>query len=114
MTAASPERATRVERRSLPSMGSTRTRRSKEGDEQQHPSEPAKESSSSTDRCPQCPENEVETAETTAAKVDWVRCDSCKTWFHWRCVGEGGELEAIDKWYAYNAYGLNDPSTTVI
>jgi F-box and leucine-rich repeat protein 10/11 len=29
----------------------------------------------------------------------WVRCDSCKTWYHWRCVGEDGQLETIDKWF---------------
>lgn len=29
----------------------------------------------------------------------WVRCDFCKTWYHWRCVGENGQLETIDKWF---------------
>jgi hypothetical protein len=29
----------------------------------------------------------------------WVRCDFCKTWYHWRCVGENGKLDTIDKWF---------------
>jgi hypothetical protein len=29
----------------------------------------------------------------------WVMCDSCKTWYHWRCVGENGQLDTIDKWF---------------
>lgn len=49
------------------------------------------------EKCPAC-----EGASTQVDKVDqenWVRCDACRTWFHWRCVGEG-DLEAIDKWCA--------------
>ena len=33
-----------------------------------------------------------------AEKESWVRCDACKTWFHWRCAGEG-DLDAVGKWY---------------
>ncbi len=49
------------------------------------------------EKCPAC-----EGADHQVDKVDqenWVRCDACRTWFHWRCVGEG-DLEAIDKWCA--------------
>lgn len=38
-------------------------------------------------------------------KENWVRCDVCKTWFHWRCAGEG-ELDVIDKWYAHTCATL--------
>lgn len=81
-------------------MGSTRPKRSKEvADSQQNSPVAPTEEKSDTDKCPQCPENEVETEETTAAKENWVRCDACKVWFHWRCVGEAGDLDTIDKWY---------------
>ncbi|EIW60698.1 Clavaminate synthase-like protein [Trametes versicolor FP-101664 SS1] len=53
------------------------------------------------DKCPACkntvrPEGEPIIA---ADKEKWVRCDACKTWFHWRCVGEGGDLDTIGKWF---------------
>lgn len=39
-----------------------------------------------------------EDAVDEAGKESWVRCDACKRWFHWRCAGEGGALDLIDKW----------------
>jgi F-box/leucine-rich repeat protein 10/11 len=33
-------------------------------------------------------------------KERWIRCDACKTWYHWRCVGHGDDIESIDKWCA--------------
>lgn len=51
------------------------------------------------DRCPACKE-ETRLDWNDADKENWVRCDACKTWFHWRCVGEG-DLEAIGKWYVF-------------
>lgn len=53
------------------------------------------------DKCPACKnENVAEPGAATADKEKWVRCDACKTWFHWRCVGQGGDLDAVDQWYA--------------
>ncbi|KAI0028349.1 hypothetical protein K488DRAFT_80716 [Vararia minispora EC-137] len=46
--------------------------------------------------CPACTEAG---ASTDIEKESWVRCDYCKTWYHWRCVGDGGDLSVIDKWY---------------
>ncbi|KAI0362800.1 Clavaminate synthase-like protein [Trametes cingulata] len=55
------------------------------------------------DRCPACKDAQVkaegESEQSAADKEKWVRCDACKTWFHWRCVGEGGDLDAVDKWF---------------
>ena len=50
------------------------------------------------DRCPECKGSVPEGSQVAADKEKWVRCDACKTWFHWRCVGEGGDLDAVDKW----------------
>lgn len=50
------------------------------------------------DLCPSC-----SVAVTRDVKDEdsesWVRCDFCKTWYHWRCVGENGRLDVIDKWF---------------
>ena len=50
------------------------------------------------DLCPSC-----NVALSRDVKDDdsesWVRCDFCKTWYHWRCVGENGQLDTIDKWF---------------
>lgn len=49
------------------------------------------------DKCPACKDGEPDEAQVGADKEQWVRCDACKTWFHWRCAGEG-DLDAVDKW----------------
>ena len=49
------------------------------------------------DKCPACTE-ETSRPRDDADKESWVRCDACKTWYHWRCAGEG-DLEAVGKWY---------------
>ncbi|KDQ60551.1 hypothetical protein JAAARDRAFT_125212 [Jaapia argillacea MUCL 33604] len=68
-------------------------------------------SRSQQDSCPACTSNQ--TAEWNAAdKENWVRCDSCKTWYHWRCAGDGGDLERIDKWFCEDCLA-KDPSRTV-
>jgi F-box/leucine-rich repeat protein 10/11 len=51
------------------------------------------------DKCPAC-KNEDSELWNAADKENWVQCDACKAWYHWRCVGNGGDLESIDKWYA--------------
>ena len=52
--------------------------------------------STAEERCPACTEG----AAAPEEKENWVRCDACKDWFHWRCVAdEGQELSQIDKWY---------------
>ncbi|EGN96043.1 hypothetical protein SERLA73DRAFT_162011 [Serpula lacrymans var. lacrymans S7.3] len=53
-----------------------------------------------TDSCPACKSDEgSESSLSIFTKQSWVRCDACKTWFHWLCVGNGGELETIDRWF---------------
>jgi len=46
------------------------------------------------DSCPSCREG------VQGEKHNWIRCDACKTWFHWACAGNGGDLELINKWCA--------------
>ena len=48
--------------------------------------------------CPACPVDSNANELTNDESTEWVRCDACKTWYHWRCVGNGQELENIDKW----------------
>ncbi|TFY81734.1 hypothetical protein EWM64_g2277 [Hericium alpestre] len=55
------------------------------------------EPSASADACPACKDASQSSAD--AEKESWVRCDACKKWFHWRCVGAGEQLEALDKWF---------------
>ncbi|EIN07626.1 jumonji protein [Punctularia strigosozonata HHB-11173 SS5] len=78
--------------------------------------EPSAKRSAEEDRCPACePKDEQGSgAETPAAdKESWVRCDACKTWFHWRCVGQGGgDLEAVDKWFCTPCRS-KDPSRVI-
>lgn len=50
------------------------------------------------DRCPACSTDGTSENWAAADKESWVRCDACKTWFHWRCAGNGGDLDAVDKW----------------
>ncbi|KAF9456493.1 jumonji superfamily protein [Collybia nuda] len=52
----------------------------------------------STSSCPACAENPTE-SPNAYDKENWIRCDICKTWYHWRCAGNGGDVETIDKWY---------------
>jgi len=49
------------------------------------------------DKCPAC-HDEGEQSSNPADRESWVRCDACKNWFHWRCVGQQGDLETVDKW----------------
>ncbi|EMD34482.1 hypothetical protein CERSUDRAFT_140998 [Gelatoporia subvermispora B] len=63
------------------------------------------------DLCPACKKDD--TAQWAAAdKENWVRCDACKTWFHWRCAGDGGDLDAVDKWFCKTCMAA-DPARTI-
>lgn len=50
--------------------------------------------------CPACKDDEPRVAD--AEKENWIRCDACTKWFHWRCVKDtvsgAAEPEALDKW----------------
>jgi F-box and leucine-rich repeat protein 10/11 len=50
------------------------------------------------DRCLACKDDKP--TEENGSKEDWVQCDACKQWYHWRCVRNGAEyeLDALDKW----------------
>ncbi|CAE6433383.1 unnamed protein product [Rhizoctonia solani] len=59
--------------------------------------EPKRESSEDAwDRCAACKPDAVAPSK---AKTVWAECEKCGTWFHWDCVGEGGDINLIDKWY---------------
>lgn len=49
------------------------------------------------DTCPDCKNQQDPNAEPST-KDNWIRCDACKTWYHWVCAGNGGDPDAIDKW----------------
>ncbi|KAH9079132.1 JmjC domain-containing histone demethylation protein 1 [Lactarius deliciosus] len=53
---------------------------------------------SQEDLCPACCVSLTRDVKDEDSE-SWVRCDSCKTWYHWRCVGENGQLDVIDKWF---------------
>ncbi|KIJ30334.1 hypothetical protein M422DRAFT_784040 [Sphaerobolus stellatus SS14] len=59
---------------------------------------PGKSSDKDKDRCPACSDKVVDSEITD--KDIWISCDKCKTWFHWRCLGETGDPEAWSKWCA--------------
>ncbi|KAG8748693.1 JmjC domain-containing histone demethylation protein 1 [Ceratobasidium sp. 414] len=54
------------------------------------------ESEEMWDRCAACrPDSPL----ANKAKTVWAECEACGTWFHWDCVGEGGDINRVDKWY---------------
>ena len=55
----------------------------------------------SDDKCPACSDGTAQQEKDSGEKESWVRCDACKTWFHWRCAGDG-DLDAIGKWCAFD------------
>lgn len=61
------------------------------------PGQEAAPNEQENDKCPACKNGESE-AWAAVDKENWVRCDACKTWYHWRCAGDGGDLDAVDKW----------------
>ncbi|KAF8078221.1 jumonji superfamily protein [Lyophyllum atratum] len=48
--------------------------------------------------CPSCPAGS-DSPHNAFSKEQWIRCDVCVTWYHWRCAGSGGDVETVDKWY---------------
>jgi F-box and leucine-rich repeat protein 10/11 len=55
------------------------------------------ENESSTDHCPACTDESVQNLQVED-KEEWAMCGACKTWYHWRCAGNGEELDTVDKW----------------
>lgn len=49
------------------------------------------------DSCPGCTPTSRELMKGSK-KESWIGCDNCKTWYHWRCVGNGEDVGNISKW----------------
>ncbi|KAJ7070349.1 jumonji superfamily protein [Mycena belliarum] len=79
--------------------------------------------SHAADSCPGC------TTESSASfnqfeKENWIRCDVCKTWYHWRCASteppsflsedekKDYTIDRIDKWYCKPCLE-KEPSRTI-
>ncbi|KAJ6547217.1 JmjC domain-containing histone demethylation protein 1 [Mycena capillaripes] len=79
--------------------------------------------SHAAETCPGC------TTESSASfnqfeKENWIRCDVCKTWYHWRCASteppsflseedkKDYNIDKIDKWYCKPCLD-KDPSRTI-
>lgn len=86
-------RTTRSTARKSPSKESSESLVQAEADE----NETVETSHTADDTCPAC--NIDESPLNAAEKESWVRCDTCKTWYHWVCAGNGGDLEVVDKWW---------------
>ncbi|KAF8163101.1 jumonji superfamily protein [Crassisporium funariophilum] len=50
------------------------------------------------DSCPSCT-SETRELMNGSRKENWIECDNCNTWYHWRCAGNGEDVENIAKWY---------------
>ncbi|KAI6019698.1 Clavaminate synthase-like protein [Pisolithus orientalis] len=66
---------------------------------------------SQEETCPDCKDHQASEVDPTT-KDSWIRCDACKTWYHWVCAGNGGDPDAIDKWYCKPCV-LEKPSRTI-
>ncbi|KAF9567653.1 Clavaminate synthase-like protein [Agrocybe pediades] len=52
------------------------------------------------DRCPACTAESRDLMDRNGSrKEQWIACDHCKTWYHWRCAGNGEDIASIAKWY---------------
>ncbi|EDR11031.1 jumonji superfamily protein [Laccaria bicolor S238N-H82] len=54
-----------------------------------------------------CPACTPESREHNYRKESWIECDSCKTWYHWRCAGNGEDVNNIAKWYCQPCIGAD-------
>ncbi|KAG8217341.1 Clavaminate synthase-like protein [Butyriboletus roseoflavus] len=52
------------------------------------------------DICPACKDLPAD-LQSTVSKESWIRCDACKSWYHWVCAGNGADVDTIDKWQVY-------------
>ncbi|PCH38766.1 Clavaminate synthase-like protein [Wolfiporia cocos MD-104 SS10] len=78
---------------------------------EEHEPDASQEQEQEEENCPACKPGGTE--EWAAAdKENWVRCDACKTWYHWRCAGDGSDLDAVDKWYC-KACMAQDPARVI-
>ncbi|KAF9228635.1 Clavaminate synthase-like protein [Gyrodon lividus] len=66
---------------------------------------------SEEDTCPAC-KTLPQSQPNAGSKENWIRCDACRTWYHWICAGNGGDVDAIDKWYCKPCV-LEKPSRTI-
>lgn len=55
------------------------------------------------EKCPSCKDDD-DSGSASTSKENWVRCDACKKWFHWRCIASDVDLESIDKWQVDTAF----------
>ncbi|CAE6435827.1 unnamed protein product [Rhizoctonia solani] len=74
------------------------TRRSSRLNSATKPESKRENSEETWDRCAACKPDMVRPA-SSKAKTVWAECEKCGTWFHWDCVGEGGDINLVDKWY---------------
>ncbi|KAJ7632317.1 jumonji superfamily protein [Roridomyces roridus] len=62
----------------------------------------AEAQSRSAETCPGCT-REFSASFNQFEKENWIRCDACSTWWHWRCASEDEKkdytIDKIDKWY---------------
>ncbi|KAH8829714.1 JmjC domain-containing histone demethylation protein 1 [Flagelloscypha sp. PMI_526] len=65
---------------------------------------------SDPETCPSCPENPSELSDHDSTQ--WIQCETCKTWYHWRCAGNDSEIETIDKWFCKDCVA-QDSSRTI-
>ena len=55
---------------------------------------------SEEETCPACKDLPSD-QQSTVPKESWIRCDACKSWYHWVCAGNGADVDTIDKWQVY-------------
>ncbi|EAU88440.2 JmjC domain-containing histone demethylation protein 1 [Coprinopsis cinerea okayama7 len=51
-----------------------------------------------SETCPLCPDEKQE-RRRSSRREDWIQCEACNTWFHWKCTGDKTDLATIAKWF---------------